>query len=115
MASTSSTASRQKRGAVARSSQNGHFKTIKFKGLTLGLPAKTKLRLLKRLTSNDTDELVEALEQLLGEEQMEQVWDIDVDVSKGLDPLADLILELANKVFEGYGTSAGEPGASSQP
>lgn len=116
MADTSSTASsRSTRGeAVARSEQNGHFKTIKFHGLKLNLPGTVKLRLLRQLTDGSNEEMIAVVEELLGD-QMEQVWDLDVDVTEGMDSLGVMLGDLSVAIFEAYGSSAGESQASPSP
>ena len=99
---------------ASRASKNGHFKVIKFRGLKLKLPGTTKLRLLKQMTTGTHEEMIEAVETLLGPDQMAEVWDLEVDISKGLDELGVMLGDLSLAVFEAYGTSAGESRASPQ-
>jgi hypothetical protein len=97
---------------ASRASKNGHFKIIKFRGLKLKLPGTTKLRLLKQMTTGTNEEMIEAVEALLGPEQMAEVWNLDVDISKGLEELGVMLGDLSLAVFDAYGSSAGESQAS---
>lgn len=93
-------------GAAARAEITGEDKTVEFEGLTLTLPAKLPFNLLRdiRAARNDGSVAVSILEQLLGEEQLEQVWALNLDMDQGLALLSDITSQ--------YGTPLGKSSAS---
>lgn len=96
------------RAPVTRPETNGTFKTVAFKGLKLKLPKHTKLRFLKQLQSGEDQEVLDALTALLGEEQMERVWDLDVDISGGMGVLVEVVADLVKTVLGAYNIDLGE-------
>lgn len=87
---------------------NGTLKTIKFRDLKLKLPRKTKLRFIRQLQAGENEQVVAALVTLLGEEQMDQVWDLDVDISDGMQNLVGVVDELVVAVLGAYNINLGE-------
>jgi hypothetical protein len=110
------TAASAKAGAAARSRSNGgqKAKTVTVRGVKLKVPATVKFRLLKDMVAARQtgliDPVVDGLELILGEEEMEKVWDIDI--APGADGLqaafGELLDEVSEKVLGAYGTKPGE-------
>lgn len=102
-------AAAKSKAAAARQETNGQPKTLKFEGLELVLPDKIPFKILKYLGQGDEagpEEVVGILNTMLGPEQMEQVWNLDIDVSRGR--------ELVEEVLESLGMQAGESAASQE-
>lgn len=89
-------------GAAARSKGR---KTLKFEGLALKLPAKLPFKVLRHLGSGaGAEDVVGVLTAIVGDEQMDKVWDLDLDLDRGQD--------LVGAVLEQYGLTTGESPAS---
>lgn len=86
--------------AAARAENGSAPKTLEFEGLKLTLPAKMPFRVLRHAREDGIAAAVGVLESLLGPEQIEQVWELDIDVERG-EELVDLVLAE-------YGLSLGE-------
>lgn len=101
-----SAAAPRKGGAAAARSERKKTRTIESNGLTLTLPAKLPFRVLRHLRTSEggVDGPLGFLEDLLGEEQMEQVWALDIDVDEGV--------ALVQQILDGYGLAEGEAPAS---
>ncbi len=102
MATAKKAAPRTKRGAAARSEDKP--KTIKFEGLALTLPAKLPFRVLRHTREEGISGVVSFVEDVLGDEQMEKVWALDIDIERGG--------ELMEEILGCYGMDAGESPAS---
>lgn len=91
---------------------NGKPKTVTFQGTKLSVPSKLPFRVLKYITAaseGSGQDYIAALELILGAEQMEKIWDLDVDMTKGgPSALADLLVELTDQVFAVYDSTPGE-------
>ena len=106
MTSTKTASSPKKNGggAVARSERKSK-RTLKFEGLTLKLPAKLPFRVLRHMNENaGIQEALRFIEDVLGEEQMEAVWNLDIDIDRGS--------ELVEEILGAYGMAPGDSSAS---
>jgi hypothetical protein len=104
------TTQRKSRASTARAEVNGRVRTIKVRGVELELPKKVPFRVMQYLARGeaaDAQDVVAVLETILGP-QMEKVWDIDVDMSKGAGALGDLLNDVTTKLFDAYGLTVGE-------
>jgi hypothetical protein len=109
MATTQTTATRRRK-TVAET--NGKVKAITVRKVRLVLPSKVPFGSMRGLLKDDgtVGDVVGFLEAVLGEEQMEKVWAIDLDLSKGslLDQTREVLDELADKVAGELGLALGE-------
>lgn len=87
-------------GAAARSETSPKPKTIKFEGLTLTLPAKMPFNVLRYSGQNEGAQVIGVLTELLGDDQLEQVWALQLDVDRGK--------ELVDELMAAYGTTPGK-------
>lgn len=94
------------KGAAARSEKNGAAPNqIKYRGLTLKLPKKLPFNVLQFLGGQVTPAtVVDVLVVILGEDQMQEVWDANLDIDQGT--------ELMDKVLSTMGLELGESPAS---
>lgn len=95
------------KGAAARAETNGKVRELTFEGLKLKLPERLPFRSLRYVSSGEDAgpaEIVGLLTSILGEEQMEKVWALDIDIDRGGD--------LLTEVTEAMGMSPGESEAS---
>ena len=74
-------------------------KTLKVKDLTLRLPAKLPFVTVKYVKEDSVD-VPNLLEAILGEEQADKVWDLGLDVDEG----AALVDQIVSK----YGVDTGK-------
>jgi len=88
------------KAAAARAEKSDEQRTLEFEGLTLILPPKLPFRVLKHIRAGGVEGDVAFLEEVMGPEQMEKIWDLDIDVDRG----QELIVE----VFAAFGTDSGE-------
>lgn len=102
--SDASKAASPKRGAAARSEVNGHRPTVEFEGLTLTLPAKIPFRVVRYMRGGNVEDVAGMLGVLLGEEQLEKVWALDIDIDRGG--------ELVDEVMDAMGSDTGKSAAS---
>lgn len=92
-------------GAAARAEVNGKDRTLRAHGLELTLPAKLPFAALRYMSDNPGGaEVVGLLEVLLGPEQLDAVWKLDLDIDQGT--------ELVEQITNLYGTNMGESEAS---
>jgi hypothetical protein len=92
---------------AAKAETAGKPRTIQFRTLSLKLPEKLPLRALRHLRDEKTltgSDVYGVLEQILGEEQLDEVCDLGADVDEGGKLLEQILAEL--------GTSTGESPAS---
>lgn len=81
---------------------------IEHEGLRFEIPRKAPFNMMRVLASagNEAQLAVKTLELLLGGEQLQQVWDANLDMDSGR--------ELTEKILDNYGTSLGKFSASSR-
>lgn len=97
----------QKRAAAtaAAGEGTGEPTTVEYEGLTLTLPNELPFAFLRYARMEQgPEQALSLLETILGEEQLEQVWDAGLTMSQGL--------ELTGIVMQAIGTSLGESSAS---
>lgn len=88
------------KSAAARAEANGEAKHLKFEGLELTMPPKLPFRVLRHAREDGLAATVGILETILGEEQLEQIWALDIDIARGE--------ELVEQILDAYGLSLGE-------
>jgi hypothetical protein len=95
-------------GAAAAAQSEDEAKVLEVEGLKLDLPARLPFKSLRNFRSslNNIEGAIGFLEDVLGPEQMENVWDLDLDVDRGL--------ELTEKVLGVYGLTEGDSEASAE-
>jgi hypothetical protein len=95
-------------GASARS--NGKVKTVTVRGIKLVLPAKVSFGSMRHLLKDDgtVGDVMGFLEAVLGDEQMQKVWAIDLDSDDLLEETRKVIDELGGKVAGKLGLTLGE-------
>lgn len=96
-------------GDAAGREAGGTPSTLDFEGLgfTLELPPKLPFRVLRAIGKNagsEAGQAVAVLEEILGVEQADKVWDADLDIDAGR--------ELVEKILGEYGVNSGESAAS---
>jgi hypothetical protein len=103
-----------KRAAAARSEVKKHGPQIAIRGKKFRLPPSVKARLWQQMVEayegGQGQATVKVLEEILGPEQMERFWEIDVGLNgKGIaEGLADLINEAVEAILGASGTNSGE-------
>jgi hypothetical protein len=99
--SSNAASSRKRGGAAARSK----VRKLEFEGLTLKLPAKMPFRVLRHFSDDmGISQIIAVLRDVLGDEQMESVWELDIDIDRGT--------QLMDEIFGVYGMGTGESPAS---
>lgn len=94
-------------GQPAREEAAEQPKTLEFHGLTLTLPAKMPFALLRHLDGNvDGTTIVGILRTLLGQDQLDAVFDLGLDIDEGTE-----LFTIASGL---YGTSAGKSSRSAR-
>lgn len=97
-----------RKGAAARGEASGAPRTVTSHGLTLEIPAKLPFSLLRHMGGDvGPQQAVGVMSELLGEEQMQKVWDAGLDIDQGV--------ELLEALLEQAGSSPGESEASPKP
>lgn len=95
-----------KRGAAARSEVNGKVKTVTVRGVKLTLPKTVPFRIARHL---DNEEPFQYLEEVLGVQEIEKLWAIDLPTNKPMRAaLVDLLTEAVGKVNDELGITSGE-------
>ena len=94
-----------RKGVAARGEASGDPRTITSHGLTLTLPEKLPFAMLRYAKSSiEPADAIGIMTELLGDEQMQQVWAANLSVDDGLD--------LFTEILAASGVTPGEPSAS---
>lgn len=93
-------------------SRNGKSRTITVRGLRLTIPPAVPLSTFRAAFKDEAtnEDVVRFLNSVLGEAQMDKVWELDLSLKDG--PIPDqvnaILTELADKVQKALGLELGE-------
>lgn len=96
--STSNKAASRSRGAAARA-EGPKTRTITVAATKFKVPAKAPFEMVRYMRGDNID-VVGVLEVVLGEEQLQKVWDLGLDLEQGRD--------LCSEILKNYGVTTGE-------
>lgn len=92
-------------GAAARAEAGEETRTLEAHGITLELPPKLPFKVLRHMRGGiGGTAVVGMLEAIVGPDQLEQIFDLDLDMEEGA--------QLFSEITALYGTSSGNSSAS---